>query len=162
MLKHEGSNRISMVEGDYGLSFRNESSQLIGSIDVSGTDAGNDSAVDFVFNSFTINGNPIIRIPDYSTKTQVASSSDNTTSSWTATEDGWILAKFISATGTNDSTVFSINNNAIINEASSHFFYSVGSGGYVTSHFPIGMYPIKKGDVVRVRRGIRAYFYKYR
>lgn len=109
------------------------------------------------FKNVEVQGTPIMRLPDYSTKTQVASSDNNTTSSWTATEDGWILAKFIGAVGSSDDTVFSINNNTIINEASNHFFYS-GS----TTLVPIGMYPVKQGDVVRVRRGIRAFFYKYR
>lgn len=139
-----------------GISFENEGT-FVGGLNSSGNDE-TDSALDIYYNTVQIKGQPIPRLPDYSTKTQVASSDDNTTASWTATEDGWILAKFIGATGSSDDTVFSINNNAIINEASNHFFYS----GSYTTLVPIGMYPIKKGDVVRVRRGIRAFFYSNR
>lgn len=123
-----------------GLSFENNGAMYVYS-----------GALNFGFNDVQINGNPIPRLPDYSTKTQVASSSNNDVNSWTATADGWIYAKIGYFMGSSDDTVFSINGYAIIDQASS-----------TISGVTLGMYPIKKGDSIRVRRGITAYFYSYR
>lgn len=100
-----------------------------------------------------INSNPVMRIPDYSTKTQVAASDDNTTRSWTATFDGWVEAEVymeFGAPNSNDA-VFSINGKSIYTRNCDTNRYGV-----------LGLYPIKTGDVINVRRGIRAFSYQYR
>lgn len=103
-------------------------------------------------NVLTVNNSPIIRLPDYSAKTQVAYSGDNATVSWTATEDGWVLGVLeYRAVTSSDASVFSINTTTIFNR---------GTNGGESMCF--GLYPVKTGDIVRVRRGVRAYFYPYR
>lgn len=100
-----------------------------------------------------VNSNPVMRIPDYSTKTQVAASDDNTTRSWTATFDGWVEAEVYIEYGVPNSNdaVFSINGKSIYTRDCDQNRYGV-----------LGLYPIKTGDVINVRRGIRAFSYSYR
>lgn len=108
--------------------------------------------VDLSANSFTINSNPIIRLPDYTTKTLAVKSTNTTVNSWTAATDCWILATFIGLDGSpSGNSVLSINSSLIYDNN----FHP--SGEQV-----ISLFPLKQGDIVRVRRGIAVYRYTYR
>lgn len=145
-----------------GISFLTPNRQYdIGHLAVSGTGVA-DSVWNVECNSFQVNSQPVPRLPDYSTRTQVASSDDNTTASWTATADGWVEADLGTPslyTPSSDDSIFSINNNAIYSHSSNSLPASVSGGKGIVV---IGIYPIKKGDVIRVRRGIKAFFYSNR
>ena len=135
-----------------GISFENNGT-YIGGFNSLGTDSS-DSVFNLQYNSVQISGQPIPRLPDYSTKTQVATSDSNTTHYWDATADGWITASWISsAASMSDASVLSINGTAVLDIRA-----DANNGGYAI----LGPFPVKKGDRIGVRRYVTAYFYSNR
>ena len=109
------------------------------------------------FSSIRINNNPLLRLPDYSTKvSNVATSSpssnddSNPSHQWTATNDGWIQVRRAIGNSGSDDAWFKINNQTI-------YSFDSNSTDQVS-----GFYPIKKGDIIQVRRGFSVDFYSYR
>lgn len=106
---------------------------------------GNDS-IDFNFSAINAKGQPIPRLPDYSTRTQVVTAG-NGESSWQATTDGWISAELDALTG-NFNTYLEIQNTRV--------FGTITTA--INKKIYLGLFPIKKGETIAVHNGTVFFF----
>lgn len=114
-----------------------------------------DSASNAVINikaaEIQINGQPAPRLPDYGSKVAnfvTSSSANNTDDSATTTADGWLLLKRVVGSSGGDDAWFTINGKTIHSFASNY-----------TGEVAGGLYFVKKGWTIKVRRGFSADFY---
>jgi len=117
----------------------------IGGFAFDGTDPNGTFYINF--KNVQVQGNPIIRLPDYSNRTSIASDSTSDVLTPTISNDGWIFARAIYPTA-----FLSIANNGLINEND----VNLDHNSLVTIFVPV-----KAGDYLRCRRCV-VYFYPYR
>lgn len=106
------------------------------------------------FSAVNINGNPIIRMPNFAGQVGVIShTSYSSPEGWTATNDGWVNC-FVGSSGNITQSTVKINNATIISMR--------GNAHDTETSTYTGLFPIKKGDYMEVLGYVQVYFYPNR